>query len=126
MKNIFHLNKIAFMVLFMLMIVACTENFLDVTNPNDIVADVTQNPEGMRKVETGMFYFLKTQYNYFWQLWLAECAGEYQFVSNAEEGPENIRIYNLIAFSDRPKPGKRLCRVLLGYFKCQHNYYQYK
>jgi hypothetical protein len=98
MKNIFHLNTIAFTVLFMLIITACTENFLDVTNPNDIVADVTQNPEGMRKIETGMFYFLKTQYNYFWQLWLAECAGEYQFVSNAEEGPENIRIYNLSPF----------------------------
>jgi hypothetical protein len=106
MKNILRLYQHYFLVLLIIVVSgSCTKDFLDVLNPNDIIAEVTTNPEGIRKIETGMFYHLKAPYNYFWQLWLSECAGEYQFVYNAEEGPENIRIYNLTPFPTDPNLG---------------------
>jgi hypothetical protein len=45
MKNMLQLYQHYFLVLLIIVVSgSCTKDFLDVTNPNDIIADVTTDP----------------------------------------------------------------------------------
>jgi len=88
------ISKIATMAIFGVLCFSC-EDFLQVEQLNQQTTDDINNPEGVRKLDIGMFNNYAGSYNYFWPLFLSHCAGEYEFKEPVNEGPYHFEMWNL-------------------------------
>ena len=71
------------------------EEFLDVEDLNHVTTLDTQTPDGLRMLDIGLFANFKGDYNYFWPLYYAHCAGEYEFIEPTGEGPDHYQMWSL-------------------------------
>jgi len=79
----------------MLCMVASCKKDMSVEQLNDQTTEDIFNPEGLRKFDIGMFTEYAGNYSYFWPLYTAHCAGEYEFVEPVNEGPYHFEMWNL-------------------------------
>jgi len=68
---------------------------MSVEQLNDQTTGDIYNPEGLRKFDIGVFKEYSNNYQYFWPLYIAHCAGEYEFVEPVNEGPYHFEMWNL-------------------------------
>jgi starch-binding outer membrane protein, SusD/RagB family len=74
---------------------ACTEDYLELKNPNRVTDEDIKSASGVRQLEIGMYRRIADAYNYFWQLYMSHLPGEYEMKETTGEGPMHQQVWNL-------------------------------
>jgi len=74
---------------------SCSDEFLELENPNRVTDENLKSPSGIRQLEIGMYTRLADNYNYFWQLYMSHLPGEYEMKETTGEGPYHQEVWNL-------------------------------